>query len=527
MEKLLPLRPPGAQWAPPILVSDQLAPTKDGQGWQRPGGSHLWVFKFAPEAKARQITQGDYSEGSFAWTSDSRALLFSSQRSPEADFTPSESDLYQVDLSSGAVQELTHRQGLETSPVQSPDGKYVAYVGSITRGKSVEDDHLFLLELSTGKIRELAAKLDRSMQEPTWSTDSRWIYFHYNDHGDTRIARVDLSDNIQKIAVGLGGDNGDRPYMDGSFSLANDGTVAFPSASADRPLEAAVSRKGKTQVVSHLNDALLSQRCVAQVDRISVASSVDGRSIEAWLMKPPISKTPGRLPLILEIHGGPYSGYGPIWASQLQLYAAAGYAVLYTNPRGSDGEGQAFKDTVDRDFPGRSAEDLTSAVDAAIALGEIDPDRLYVTGGSGGGLLTAWLVGTTDRFAAAAAVKPVIDWVSETLTTDLSGMMLDTWFRQPPWLDHASYWNRSPISLVGRVRTPTMLIVGQEDQRTPPGQAIEFYKALKYRGVPARLAIVPNEGHESIVSRPSQLIATSQLIINWFDKYPKRGPIQR
>ena len=255
-----------------------------------------------------------------------------------------------------------------------------------------------------------------------------------------------------------------------------------------------------------------------------VVSSFDKRPIDAWIMSPPGFDPARKYPLILEIHGGPFSSYGPNFASELQLYASAGYVVLYVNPRGSTSYGDTFANLIDKNYPSRDYDDLMSAVDAVVAKGFVDPDNLFVTGGSGGGLLTAWIVGKTHRFRAAVTQKPVIDWASEVLTTDGYAFMARHWFGKMPWEDPEGYWRRSPLSLVGAVTTPTAVMGGTEDHRTPPSEAEQYFAALKLRGVPTVLIRVPGASHEALAERPSQEAAEAAAILAWFARYRSPSP---
>jgi dipeptidyl aminopeptidase/acylaminoacyl peptidase len=226
----------------------------------------------------------------------------------------------------------------------------------------------------------------------------------------------------------------------------------------------------------------------------------------------------------LEIHGGPWSAYGPNFSTDDQLYAAAGYVVVYANPRGSTSYGQAFADEIDKNYPSHDYDDLMSAVDAAIATGHVDPNNLFVTGGSGGGVLTAWIVGKTDRFRAAATQKPVIDLASFALTTDFASSFSPYWRKERPWEDPQSYWKYSPLSLVGNVKTPTLVVVGSEDYRTPVSEAEQYYTALQTRGIPTALVKVPGASHGGIAGRPSQAAAKASAILAWFDRYRTDKP---
>ena len=238
------------------------------------------------------------------------------------------------------------------------------------------------------------------------------------------------------------------------------------------------------------------------------------------MITPPNFDPAKKYPMILEIHGGPYAAYGPVFASELQLYAASGYVVVYANPRGSTSYGFDFADQINDNYPSHDYDDLMSVVDAAIAKGSVDPDNLFVTGGSGGGCLTAWIVGKTNRFKAAVTQKPVINWTSEVLTTDGYNGMARSWFdNKYPWDDETRYWGRSPLSLVGHVKTPTKVMVGQEDHRTPGSEAEQYYQALQLRGVPTTLIRVPGASHEGLAERPSQEAAEASAIMAWFERY--------
>jgi dipeptidyl aminopeptidase/acylaminoacyl peptidase len=229
----------------------------------------------------------------------------------------------------------------------------------------------------------------------------------------------------------------------------------------------------------------------------------------------PLSTPPRSIPLLLEIHGGPFASYGPSFAAELQLYAAAGYVVLYLNPRGSTGYGQDFTDQIHHNYPDKDFDDLMSGVDEVISRGYIDRDRLFVTGGSGGGVLTAWIVGHTDRFRAAVVVKPVINWASFVLTADMTNYFSSYWFDGFPWDHVEAYWKRSPLAYVGNVHTPTMLMTGEVDYRTPSTEAEQFYEALKLRKIDTALVRVPNASHD-ISARPSLLIDKVAYVLAWF-----------
>lgn len=276
---------------------------------------------------------------------------------------------------------------------------------------------------------------------------------------------------------------------------------------------------GFRRQLTELNEDALSGVSLSPAEEIRWTSPHDRREIQGWVLYPP-GFDPGReWPMILEIHGGPFSAYGPTFSAELQLMAAAGYVVVYTNPRGSTGYGYEFANLIHHDYPGNDYDDLMGAVDFMLARGFIDEDRLFVTGGSGGGVLTAWIVGNTDRFAAAAVVKPVINWTSFVLYSDLPQFFYRYWFASAPWEDPEEYWRRSPLSLVGNVDTPTLVMVGGADLRTPRAEAEQYYSALQLNGVPTRLVVIPDAYHGIANSRPSRLLAKVAEILRWFDAY--------
>ncbi|HKQ97995.1 MAG TPA: S9 family peptidase, partial [Candidatus Polarisedimenticolia bacterium] len=285
------------------------------------------------------------------------------------------------------------------------------------------------------------------------------------------------------------------------------------------PPEVATAAAGqKTAVLTRLNDDLFGGKRLATVEEITAKSSFDQRSIQGWIVRPPGFDPAKKYPLILEIHGGPFADYGDRWGAEMQLYATAGYVVLYSNPRGSTSYGEEFGNLIHHAYPGNDYDDLMSILDAAIARGSIDTANLFVTGGSGGGVLTAWIVGKTDRFRAAVSAKPVINWTSFVLTSDQPNFFSRYWFGATPWEKPEEFLRRSPLFQVGNVHTPTMLLTGEADYRTPISESEQFYEALKLLKVDTALVRVPDASHE-MISRPSWLIGKSAHILAWFEKY--------
>ncbi|HXA37914.1 MAG TPA: S9 family peptidase [Phenylobacterium sp.] len=513
--------PPGAKWAEPLKLIERVTYRRDGAGYIRPGYRHLFTVS-ADGGQPRQITFGKFDEGGqLAYTPDGKGLLFSSNRSKDWERDAGESDIYEVSVANGAITQLTTRKGPDQAPTPSPDGSKIAYVGFDDKGhRGYDNIHLYVMDRDGKNSRVINGDFDRSVGAPVWAADGKSLYVDYADHGITKIARVTLDGKMQEVASGLtDGAEMDRPYTGGSFSVGRNGLVAFTMGDASSPPDIGVVKGGKTVKLTHLNEDLFADKTLGKVEPLAVKSSFDGKPIDAWLVTPPNFDPSKKYPLILEIHGGPFAAYGPVFSTDDQLYAAGGYMVVYANPRGSTSYGDAFANEIDKNYPSHDYDDLMSAVDAAVAKGSVDPNHLYVTGGSGGGALTAWIVGKTARFRAAAAQKPVINWTSEVLTTDGYNFMATSWFGKMPWEDQANYWRRSPLSLVGNVTTPTLVIVGTDDHRTPPSEAEQFFDALQIRGVPTEMIQVPGASHGGLAERPSQAAAKANAIMAWFHRY--------
>ena len=512
-------KPEGAHWAEPLKIIDQLAYRADGAGYLKPGYRHIFVVS-ADGGSPRQLTFGAFDDGGrISWSPDGRAILFSADRAPGWQHRAEQSDIWRVNVDDAVLTQVLHGTGPTADPALSPDGAKLAYVGYVNLHKPYQDARLFVADANGADARPLTEALDRGVSAPHWSADGKSVYVQFADHGVTKIGRVSLSGDVTTVATGLVGEELDRPYAGGEYSLAKTGAVAFTQGDWDRPADVAVSTSGGARRLTRLNDDLMQGKSLAQVTPLRVMSAFDKQPIDAWMVTPPSFDATHKYPLILEIHGGPYAAYGPAWSSEDQLYAAAGYIVVYANPRGSTSYGQAFADGIAANYPGHDYDDLMSVVDAAVAKGSVDPNNLFVTGGSGGGLLTAWTVGKTDRFKAAASQKPVINWTSFGLTTDMYLVATGYWFNRPPWEDQAAYWSHSPLSLIGNVKTPTLVLVGEEDHRTPPSEAEQLYQALQIANVPTVLIRVPGASHGGFAERPSQLDAENAAILAWFGRF--------
>ncbi|WP_300527673.1 S9 family peptidase [Maricaulis sp.] len=507
-------------WAAAAQVEDRLVFRIDGIGPLPRGGQQLYVLDVAKGA-VRQITREANSSGAdFAWSADGSALIFSADRRENAGTQAPDTDIYRLDVQSGAITAITDRRGPDNAPRPSPDGQMIAYLGYDDRLMGYHNTELYIAAADGSGARSLTASLDRSVAAPVWAADGSGLYVQMIDQGDTHIAFVDLEGGVERLASGIGGAAFGRPYTGGSYSVAANGQIAYTTASGTRPAELAVGNTADGfEVLTALNEDVLAGRYISEVEDIRFASPHDGLEIQGWVLYPPGFDPDQTYPMILEIHGGPFSAYGPVFSAEFQLMAAQGYVVLYTNPRGSTSYGYDFANEIHHAYPGNDYHDLMGAVDHMVERGFIDEDRLFITGGSGGGTLTAWAIGQTDRFAAAAVVKPVINWSSFVLYSDLPQFFSRYWFGVEPWEDPDAYWQRSPLSLVGEVDTPTLMMVGGADVRTPPAETEQYYSALKLRGVPTDLVVIPDSFHSISNSTPSRLLAKVAEILRWFERY--------
>ena len=521
----MPTPPKGAEWAAPAKVIDRVLYRTDGGGYIDPGYTQVFVVA-ADGGAARQITQGKHNfMGTPAWTHDGRSLIVSSNFDEDWEYEPLESELYRIDVDSGAAARLTERKGPDNGAVVSPDGKRIAWLGFDDNGKPYQGSHIYVMDLAGGKPRALTPDFDYDADELGWD-GNRGLYFHYDDRGTTRIGWVGADGGkVDVVADDFGGTAMGRPYGGGAMSSAA-GHVAYTRGTEYRPGDVAiVERGGKSRVLTDLNANLLGHKALGKVEEIRVKSSADAREVEAWIVTPPDFDRSKKYPLMLEIHGGPFANYGPRFAPETQLYAAHGYIVVYANPRGSTSYGSEFANLIQNAYPGKDYDDLISIVDAVIARGSVDTDNLFVTGGSGGGVLTAWIVGHTNRFRAAVVAKPVINWYSFALTSDFYTLFWRYWFPGVPWENQAHYMERSPITYVGNVKTPTLLITGEDDHRTPSSEAEQFYQALKLRKIDTALLRIPGASHE-INTRPSNMLAQVLNTIGWFDRHRMIKPAE-
>ena len=516
----MPEKPKDAKWAKEARITDRLKHEADGQGYLKPGFSHIFMIR-SDGGTPVQLTSGDYNHGGrISWSPDGEFIYFSANRNKDWEYEFRNSEVYSVATRTGVITAITTENGPDESPQASPDGQYIAYVGYKDKVQAYQVRKLRLMKSDgTGKT-VLSKDLDRDVENATWASDSKGLYFMYNDLGITKIAYIDLNGKVTDIADTVGGTTLGRPYASGSFSVSEFGKISYTYGLSDRPADVAVidTNSEEEKVLTQVNADLLDYRNMGKVAELWYKSSKDKRDIQGWVVYPPKYVEGTKVPLIVENHGGPILNYGPYFSAEIQLYAAAGYAVFYPNPRGSTSYGEEFGNLLYNNYPGEDYNDVMDGVDELIKRGIADKDRLYVTGGSAGGIMTAWIIGKNNRFKAAVVAKPVMNWISKTLTADNYYGYANSRYPGQPWENFENYWKFSPISLVGNVETPTMVMVGLDDLRTPPSEAKQLYHALKLRKIETVLVEIPDASH-GIAAKPSNLITKVAHALAWFEKF--------
>jgi len=509
--QLSDLRPRGATWTAAPRIVEKLDYRQDGQGFTSDTVQHIFVVP-ADGGTPRAVTSGEWSAGAPNFTPDGKTIVYGAgPRVPDAEYAWRESDIYAVDVESGRVRALTSRKGPDASPVVSPDGKLVAYTGYDHNTQTWTDSELYVVNIDGTNARVLY-DMDRSPSNLTWAPDGSGVYFTVQNEGAQNLHVVTLT--------GQG-----RPVTKGAHMLAVSdihqngmavGTLTAPQLPGDI-ISFNVLRPAEIKTLTAVNADLLHGKKLGAVEELWY-TSVDNMRVQGWLVKPPDFDPTKKYPLMLSIHGGPHSMYNVGFNFAFQEHAANGYLVLYTNPRGSTGYGSEFGNAINNAYPSKDFDDLMKGVDTVIAKGNVDTQNLFVYGCSGGGVLTAWIVGHTNRFAAASANCPVINWLSFVGTTDGPG-----WYRnflKMPWEDPTEHLKRSPLMYVGNVTTPTMLMTGVNDLRTPISQTEEFYEALKVRKVPTAMIRFNEEWHGTS-AKPSNFIRTQLYLREWFKKHSR------
>jgi dipeptidyl aminopeptidase/acylaminoacyl peptidase len=514
----------------------------NGEGYLEPDRpTHIWTVE-VPKTPGetptpKQVTSGEFAESNIVWSRDGAQIYFTSRRVLEPYYELPHTDLYVVKSSGGEIAKITGLAGGIERMALSPDGARMAMAGSIDVGadgvqRSYSQPDLFITSLTPGSTpKNMTANYDYDIaggvggdqapprgnapSTPFWSKDGRFVYITAAEEGRANLKRVDTeTGNVEPVT------QGDQDVF--AYHATPDASkaailISTPTNIGDLYLADVASRQIRR--LTNINDELFSKLNLAEPAMIWYAS-FDGRRIQAWVQRPPDFQEGKKYPMILDIHGGPHAAYGYTFDHEMQWMAAKGYVVLYPNPRGSTSYGQDFGNIIQYRYPGDDYKDLMAGVDELIARGWVDPDKLGVTGGSGGGLLTNWVIGQTTRFKAAASQRSIADWADFWYTADFT-LFTPSWFRGAPWEQASDFKARSPITYIDQVKTPLMLIEGEADYRTPPTSGGEqMFRALKYRKIPTVMIRFPGESHElSRSGVPKHRVERLDHIVAWFDKY--------
>ena len=433
-----------------------------------------------------EFTSGDFNHnGPLSWSSDSSKIYFSANRNKDWEYDFRNSEIHSVSSNDKVIKTLTDRNGPDYKPLVSPNGKYIAYIGYEDKVQAYQNRSLSIMLSNGSNSKVISSKIDSSINQYLWDTSGKGLYCTYDEKGNSKVAFINTNGKITKLADNLGGTTIGRPYASGSYSVANNGTLVFTQTRPEYPSEIAVIQDKKPpRLITNLNEDVLAHKILGETEEVWYTSSFDGRQIQGWIVKPPFYDASKKYPLLVENHGGPILNYGDRFTAEIQLYAADGYVVFYPNPRGSTSYGEEFANLLYNNYPGQDYNDVMDGVDFLVKKGIVDTQKLFVTGGSAGGIMTAWMIGKSNRFKAAVVVKPVMNWISKTLVADNYFGYANSRYPGQPWENFDNYWKFSPLSLVGNIETPTMVMVGMDDLRTPPSEAIQLYHALSFEKYP-------------------------------------------
>jgi dipeptidyl aminopeptidase/acylaminoacyl peptidase len=520
----LPGAPPGAKWTAPPRYVNTLHYRADRRGFMERGYNHLFVVP-ADGGTPRALTTGDWHVGArfdglpggvgYSWAPDGRAIVFDGLMEADWDTRYRDSDINVVDVATARPRKLTTTRGAWGNPVISPDGQWIAFSGFPYTKQTYKTGELYLMKADGSGMKKISGAFDRDVGELTWAKDGSGIYLTADDRGSRNIHFIGTDGRERNITSGA--------HMLSLGSVSPLGVAAVVRSAPHAPPDiwrVELSRGMQMTQLTRVNDDVMSRIRLGAVEEIWYTST-GGTRVQGWVVKPPDFDARKKYPLLMEIHGGPHGMYNVAFNYMFQNFAANGYVVLYTNPRGSTGYGTDFGNAINLRYPGVDYEDLMAGVDTVIGRGYIDDRNMFVGGCSGGGVLSSWVIGHTKRFAGAAVRCPVMNWLSFAGTSDVP-LFTHNFFEKPYWEDPKPWLEQSSLMYVGNVETPTVIMTGELDLRTPMPQSEEFYAALKMRGVPTALLRFQGEYHGTS-SKPSNFMRTQLYMMSWYQQHAKKA----
>ena len=509
----MPPKPKGAEWTGDPRITDRLFYRRDRAGFID-AFNHLFVVP-ADGGTPRQLTEGNWSAGgNLEWTPDGSAILFTGEIIEEGDPNGMRSNIYAVEVATKEISQLNITDGGWNNPKVSPDGSQIAYLGNSSvsvRDVTFPPVELHIMNRDGSEDRTVVADIGNGVRDMRWTDDGQGLYLSYGRAGSSNVRLLALDGSFSEVTTG------EHIFNLSSVSDTGMGVGVFSSSHVTSNVASINMADGTITQLTDVNGDILADVELGAVEEIWY-ESFDGQRIQGWVVFPPDFDASRQYPLLLSIHGGPHGMYGVGFNYSFQEFAARGYVVLYTNPRGSTGYGWEFANAINNQYPGPvDMGDMMAGVDVMLGRGYVDAKRQYVQGCSGGGILTSYIVTQTDRFAAAVTRCPIVNWISAGGTSDVP-LGVHNLFDKPFWEDPQDWYDHSAIFHVNNVKTPTLIMVGEQDLRTPVPQSEEFFVALRMLGVPTKLIRMKKQWHGTS-SLPSNMLRTQLYMQSWFDSY--------